>query len=49
MVTILQQTELKEFLLTKMPKLPNPVISTAQELARLYRAKGEQSAKQLCR
>ena len=48
-VTILQQTEVKDFLLTKMPELPNPAISTAQELARLYTAKEEQSAKQLCR
>ena len=48
-VRILQQTDVMDFLLTQLPELEDPSISTAQELARLYRSIGEQSAKHLCR
>ena len=46
---LLQQTEVKDFLLTELPDHPDSTINTAQELARLYRGRGECSAARLRR
>ena len=48
-VRILEEMEVINFLLTKLPHLCDPKISTAQELARIYREGGLQSTKHLCR
>ena len=48
-VRLLQQTEVKDFLLSELPARPNPTVNTAQELARIYRGRGECSAAQLRR
>ena len=48
-VRVLEQMEVIYFLLTKLPQLSDPNISTAQELARIYREGGLQSTKHLCR
>ena len=48
-VLLLSMTDIKRFLLTELPCLPNRAISTAQELARLFRTEGEDSADQLRR
>ena len=49
LVRLLQQTEVKDFLLSELPARPNPTVNTAQELARIYRGRGECSAAQLRR
>ena len=48
-VRFLEQMGVINFLLTKLPQLCDPNISTAQELARIYREGGLQSTKHLCR
>ena len=48
-VRLLGNTEVKEFLVTDLPIQPDPALSTAQELARIYRAQGRHSAAQLRR
>ena len=48
-VRILEKMGVISFLLTKLPQLCDTNISTAQELARIYREGGLQSTKHLCR
>ena len=48
-VRLLQQTEIKDFLLAKLPARPDSGVTTAQELARLFRGRGQHSAAQLRR
>ena len=48
-VRLLQQTELKDFLLSELSDQANPNVNTAQELARIYRGRGECSAARLRR
>ena len=49
-IQLLDVTEIKTFLVSKLPLQKRPEIATAQELARLYRATGErESAEHLLR
>ena len=48
-VQFLSLTEIKRFLVFDLPCNPSQAISTAQELARLYKKKGEDSTDQLRR
>ena len=48
-VRLLQQTEVKDFLLSELPDRPDSKINTAQELAKIYRGRGECSAARLRR
>ena len=49
-VQLIHQTEIKSFLITELPTTPDSSISTAQELARLYKVEGKSdSARNLCK
>ena len=48
-VQLLTQTELRTFLLTKLPTQPNPTLTVAHELARIYNVEGEDTTAKLRR
>ena len=49
-VQLIHQTDIKSFLVTELPTTPDLSISTAQELARLYKVEGKSdSARNLCK
>ena len=48
-VQLLKQTEIRSFLLTKLSTQPNPTLTVAQELARIYNVEGEDTTAKLRR